>query len=261
MHPYPDIYVQYINNRKGQKMTHNPDRAQSPINNKIAVSVILYGILYIFYLWFFIDFENETTHWLTLVLIPFILLWLMMAQNRGKAGIMNTLRHIGFKREHLKKGIFWGIILGLLLGVVQLGMSRKGEMIWEIIRTGKVFYRLPIAFLLVFITAGFTEEFFFRGILQGTLAKKFNRQWPAILIASFLFGLYHFPYAYLLDTWPTHGNIAAAIQEGVIMSAIMGIVLGIIYARTRHLIAPIICHSLFNAVMLMPNWNFNINFG
>jgi membrane protease YdiL (CAAX protease family) len=148
-----------------------------------------------------------------------------------------------------------------LLGLVQSGLSNKKKEIWEIILSGDVFIRLPIAFVLMLLTAGFTEEFFFRGILQSNLARKFNRQWPAILISSVLFGVYHLPYAFLKPTWSTHGIFWAAFQEGVIMTGIMGAILGFIYARTKHLVAPIICHALFDAVMVMTMWNLSLKFG
>jgi len=41
---------------------------------------------------------------------------------------------------------------------------RRNEAIVEIFRSGRALYLFPLTLLLMLATAGFTEEFFFRGI-------------------------------------------------------------------------------------------------
>ena len=217
----------------------------------VASAIAGYTVLYLLYLWFFLAAENELTHWLTLVLLPFALLWGMLARTKDQVTFRSLLEEVGFAPGRLAKGILWGVVWGLVLGALQAGVSNKRELIWQAITSGSVLYKLPLAFGLMLLTAGFTEEFFFRGVLQTSLARAFRRNWPAVIISGIFFGVYHFPYAFLLPSWPSHGNVTAAITEGVVMQAIIGFVLGAIYARTRHIIAPIICHSLFNAVWAM----------
>ncbi|MDH4033450.1 MAG: CPBP family intramembrane metalloprotease, partial [candidate division Zixibacteria bacterium] len=179
----------------------------------------------------------------------------------GKFSFGDLMRSVGFNRRHLKRGILWGMACGIPLAVVQTQLSRKGDEIWEVIMSGDVFIRLPMAFVLMLITAGFTEEFFFRGVLQTTLVRRIGNRWLAIGISAVLFGFYHLPYAYLNENWSTHGDFWGAMQEGVLMASVMGIILGIIYDRSKNLIAPIVCHSLFNAVFAMTMWNLSLKFG
>ena len=58
------------------------------------------------------------------------------------------------------------------------------------------------------LTAGFTEEFFFRGFLQTRLEVLTRSRVAAVLLASICFGLYHLPYAYFNPAWPSAGDIA-----------------------------------------------------
>ncbi|MDH3891110.1 MAG: CPBP family intramembrane metalloprotease [candidate division Zixibacteria bacterium] len=238
-------------------MTDTTDSHDRPV----ALLVMAYTAVYLIYLWLFVELENEGMHWITLVLIPALLLWLTNRSVHGKFSFGDLMRSVGFNRRHLKRGILWGMACGIPLAVVQTQLSRKGDEIWEVIMSGDVFIRLPMAFVLMLITAGFTEEFFFRGVLQTTLVRRIGNRWLAIGISAVLFGFYHLPYAYLNENWSTHGDFWGAMQEGVLMASVMGIILGIIYDRSKNLIAPIVCHSLFNAVFAMTMWNLSLKFG
>ena len=65
---------------------------------------------------------------------------------------------------------------------------------------------VPSAFLLMLLTAAFTEEFLFRGIFQRAIASRTRSHLVAIASATVAFSLYHVPYAYLNPNWPSlHG--------------------------------------------------------
>lgn len=84
-----------------------------------------------------------------------------------------------------------------------------------------------IAFFSVLIAAPIFEEFLFRGLIMGEL-KKVMRPWAAILIQAVLFGI-------------SHGSLFQ-----IPYTMLIGLLLGIIYHRTKTVIAPIICHSVYN---------------
>ena len=136
-----------------------------PINyRKEAVLGIIYFAVFLVYLSFYQ--ENEIAHWLTLVIIPLILFYLFQKRYIAALTLKDTLASFGLRRDNLKNGVFWAILLGLGLSVLQLFISNRSEAMWELVRSGKVLWMFPLAFVLLLLTAGFTEEWFFRGVIQ-----------------------------------------------------------------------------------------------
>lgn len=212
---------------------------------------VSYFFLYLIYLFKFIHLENEITHWLTLVLIPFIFLFIIQKQDSGKNSITSTLATIGLNRQTLRNGLVIAVAAGGLLGLVQIGFSDKSDKILAAFSSGRFMYAFPLGFLIMFLTAGFTEEFFFRGILQTKLTETCGSKAIGVFVSAFFFGLYHLPYAYLLKSWPSHGNLTAALSEGVLMTAVIGLLIGLAYARYQNLLVPIVIHSMMNAFWAM----------
>jgi membrane protease YdiL (CAAX protease family) len=91
--------------------------------------------------------------------------------------------------------------------------------------------------------AGFGEEIYFRGYVQGVLRERKGARY-AIVVASVLFAIRHYmQMALLLPTYPVF-----AATAWVAMAFPVGIVLGIIYERTKSLWIPVLVHYLFNIV-------------
>lgn len=84
------------------------------------------------------------------------------------------------------------------------------------------------------IIAPIAEECFFRGVLQTYLVKLLHRRWAAILTTGILFGVVH------------AGGSDAPQPHVVPAMTVLGIMLGVLYARSGALIAPIALHALFN---------------
>ena len=86
----------------------------------------------------------------------------------------------------------------------------------------------PVVFLLVIVlvVAPVIEEVLFRGVVLHRIAVKWGLG-PAIVVSSAVFGLLHVNFV------------------GV---GVLGIVMALLYVRTRTLIVPIACHVLNNAV-------------
>ncbi len=97
---------------------------------------------------------------------------------------------------------------------------------------------LPIGWKVVLIVsavvlAPLAEETFFRGLLQTMIRRYTRRPWVAIACASVLFGAVH----------------ASFIQD-VPSLVLLAVVLGYNYERTSRLVAPILIHASFNAIMI-----------
>jgi membrane protease YdiL (CAAX protease family) len=91
--------------------------------------------------------------------------------------------------------------------------------------TAPPFYNLLSAIALV-VVAPITEEFIFRGIILQRWASKWGIQ-SALVASSLLFGILHANFVGL---------------------SIFGIVMGVLYIKTRTLIVPIACHAFNNSL-------------
>ena len=101
-------------------------------------------------------------------------------------------------------------------------------------RLGKFFKQCTLLqFLLISISAGVGEEFLFRGLLQEGLIHLVGA-WPALIITGVLFGMAHWVSNYYF-----------------IYATFMGMFLGALYWQSGNLLAPIICHALYDFVVLI----------
>jgi len=207
-----------------------------------------YFSLYLGYL--FWRQENEILHWLSLVLLPFLLvLWL----NRGRESpVIHTLAGFGIRSGHLRKGLGVTLVLGTLLGLFQTFLSRSGPEVMEAFATGRALYLFPLAFVLLLFLAGFTEEFFFRGFLQTRLERLFRSRIAGLVVSSLFFGLYHLPYAYFNPNWPSVGDWGAALGASLGQGVPAGLILGGLYLYSgKNLLACVILHALIDAFPAM----------
>ena len=87
--------------------------------------------------------------------------------------------------------------------------------------------------MAISLIGGISEEAFFRGAIQGSLADRVGWGW-ALVLASAFFGAFH------LLTW-TYAIIAAFI----------GVYLGLLWIWTGNLLAPMITHAVYDFVALV----------
>jgi membrane protease YdiL (CAAX protease family) len=225
---------------------------QQTIRPRESVAVLLYFALYLGYL--FIRLEGEILHWFSLVVLPLALIGLM----RQQASLRELLASVGLARAYWKTGLLWAVLLGLLLSALQLVISRQGREIAGMLLTPRVLYLFPLSFGVMLLTAGFTEEFFFRGVLQTRLAALLHSTWIAVVVTSILFGFYHLPYAYLNPRWPSHGNWPAAFGAAFGQAVPLGLILGTLFVRSRsNLLACAILHALINSLPAMAALKFS----
>lgn len=228
----------------------NADSIPSAIGRRECMAAILYFAAYLAFS--FVSPGSELRHYLTLVALPLAVVVLVRgpgSENRSRSDILASF---GLRRGNLRTGLWWALIIGLALGVFQLTQRRAGPELWELIRTGKALYLFPLAALFGLLTAGFTEEFFFRGFLQTRIEKLSGRPWLAVFLAALAFGLYHVPYAYLNPSWPTAGDLGAAFRVGMTEGLLGGLILGSGYVLwKRNLLACIVLHGMIDAVPIM----------
>lgn len=205
---------------------------------------LLYFALAMISIAYKINIINEAANWLFLVLLPLlILVWL----KRGK--FKETLREIGLRRIDKKTGINMCLVCILYMAVLVFAFS-LGDNKLVMADLPKMFIRLPVFFGVMFLTAGFTEEFFFRGIVQRCVANLLKRPYIAIVFTSVLFGLYHFPFAYYL--WgQTAGSVVDSLKAILTEQAVTGCALGLIYHKSnKNLWSSIILHAFINASIM-----------
>lgn len=190
--------------------------------------------------------------------MPLTLLGLYQRRVWGDWSLRATLSTVGLRQGQLGRALVWAVPLGLGVSLfMQLFMSRNAEAFRELVTSGRALYLAPLAFLLLLLTTGVTEEFFFRGVLQTRLAGAFRSNLLGVIVTSILFGLYHVPYAYLNPNWPSYGDLAAALQAGLANGILGGVVLGVVYVMARgNLIAAIIVHALIDVFPAMTQIRF-----
>lgn len=200
--------------------------------------------------------ESEAAHWGSLVAVPLLgLLWLR--RDRGlRSGLADALRSVGLARPWTR-GLAWAVPLGLALSAAQLALSRNRGAFWALVESGRALWLFPLALLFLLLTAGFTEEFFFRGVLQRRMTRWSGSTWIGLGIASIAFGLYHFPYAWANPAWPTAGDPARALVVSLVEGVPGGLVLGGIYvASGRNLVAAVAVHALIDVFPVMTMFRF-----
>ncbi|WP_439566586.1 lysostaphin resistance A-like protein, partial [Gloeocapsopsis crepidinum] len=91
---------------------------------------------------------------------------------------------------------------------------------------------LAIFFFTAAIAAPIFEELLFRGFLLPSLTR-YVSVWGAIVLSSLLFAVAHLSVAEILPL------------------TVLGMVLGVVYTRSRNLLAPMLLHSLWNSGTLL----------
>jgi len=94
---------------------------------------------------------------------------------------------------------------------------------------------IPVSLLFV----GPAEELLFRGAVQGRLRQSWGR-WPAIIVATILFGLIHIP--------AVTGGFGAQLSYALV-AGILGVLLGYLYDYTRNIVVPAVVHGSYNATL------------
>jgi uncharacterized protein len=147
-----------------------------------------------------------------------------------------------FKFNWKSNWLLWGIGGYLVATPIVIVVSILNEKIWQgqggsnpllqIVLEGKDSTALLLFFLTAAVAAPLFEEFLFRGFLLPSLTR-YVPVWVSICLSGLLFGVAHL-----------------SLSE-IIPLTTLGIILGIVYARTKNLLAPMLLHSLWNSTTLI----------
>lgn len=197
---------------------------------------------------------NEFGRWLWFIVLP--LAFLYLARKR-EGGIKSLLGSIGLHRPGKV------VLLGLVAYIVMIPVipvivpeDQLKEFTELFGNPLSALGMLLLAFVLSLLTAATTEEVLFRGLLQSRLARVTGNEVRACLITAFIFGIYHLPYAYYSEYWPTQGNLAWAVSSVLSEQMLTGLLLGVMWIRTRNILVPILFHALVNTMPIMTSLHF-----
>jgi membrane protease YdiL (CAAX protease family) len=134
------------------------------------------------------------------------------------------------------------------------------------IRQGKLSaYQLllgfPLCFAWLLIEVGLVEEFFFRALVQSRLAAWFKSEISGVVLMSLAFGLAHAPGFIFRGAGAVEGlganpTALEATAYSIVVLAVSGILFGVMWARTKNLIALMLLHA---AGDLLPNFAEFVN--
>ena len=120
---------------------------------------------------------------------------------------------------------------------------------------------LPLCFAWLFIEVGLVEEFFFRALVQSRLAAWFKSEISGVVLMSLAFGLAHargfiFRGAGAVEGLGANPTALEATAYSIVVLAVSGILFGVMWARTKNLIALMLLHA---AGDLLPNFAEFVN--
>ncbi len=161
-------------------------------------------------------------------------LWILLVNDT--ASIKGFLKELNVKIKGLPMALVWAFVAVVLMFAIEiiigLILYQLGYVNDEVSNVQDLAASLSIGsiiFVVIFQSA--SEEVFFRGFLLKKMDSLYGKE-IAIVLSSVLFGLAHLSYAN-----PYVG----------VMSALIGVVLGYFYIKTRNLVTVIAAHILFNS--------------
>ena len=216
------------------------------------IGIGAYFVAYLVYL--FLYQEGEAAHWIALVTLPGLIVWLA----GGRPSFGELLRRVGIGATPWRAGMGLVLVLGIPFQLLQLLNGPQRTALFEAL-AGPTGWLAPLlAFGLLIGTAAFTEEFFFRGVIQTRVHSLTSSPLAGIAVATTAFILFHVPYAYLSPTWPSTGDLAHAIRLAGVNGGLGGVALGWVFHRSGgNLYAVVALHALINlipATRLVHSW-------
>ena len=185
--------------------------------------------------------SNGISFWLLLVVIPASFLW-----RRGY-----RLRDFGITSSFLRGNLRAAVLVGLVVGATLIMMTPGGRLL----RSGsysiaEIARPLALGFGFALIGAAIHEEFFFRAVLQTRLAAFLKSEVSGLAVATLMFAVYHLPFQYYGG--PSAGSFDYALGLSLTDGVFGGLVFGVVWMRTRNLLAPILVHALIDTLSLLP---------
>ena len=218
------IILLYFISRAGEypvPLPHSENPRKECIETVVyTLLVILYFVVDVFVLNQFADSFYITLCFRTIIffIVPFVYVHYRNHWTKEDLGFLSKVK----SREVVIVGILFYIILGFY-------NSLTFKISWHVL-------------LIFFYSNAFLEEFLFRAVIQSKLERAFGQK-KAIIFQALLFMLIHIPvniFNFLLD-----GNFLRLFTLfGT--QLLNGIILGLIFLKTRNIWMSVICHYLNN---------------
>ncbi|MEQ9550201.1 MAG: CPBP family glutamic-type intramembrane protease [Coleofasciculus sp. G3-WIS-01] len=197
---------------------------------------------------FLVVFQLEPANFTVRMQAFYILMSYVLLAAAGLGVLYLSIKHFfplpedWFQIKFRRKGILLGLGGYLVALPLVILVSLINQKLWQgqggsnpilsLVLEGQDTVAIVIFFSTACIAAPLFEEFMFRGFLLPSLTR-YMPVWGAIVTSSLIFAIAHL-----------------SLSE-VLPLATLGIVLGVVYTRSRNLLAPMIVHSLWNSGTLL----------
>jgi membrane protease YdiL (CAAX protease family) len=187
------------------------------------------------------------------VFIPLIAYFRMYGFTLRDWGIILPLKEI-----INRKSIFIFLVMSIILLSFQYFFGNGARPVREgLITTSQLLFGLPLYYLVLVISVGIVEEFFFRTFLQSRLTVLLNSRTGGIVISALIFGLAHAPGIYLreggaLANLSKEPSLLLAIGYSISVLSVAGFFLAIIWDKTKNFWLIVCIHAM---VDLLPGLN------
>ncbi|MFC3041633.1 CPBP family intramembrane glutamic endopeptidase [Virgibacillus xinjiangensis] len=180
------------------------------------------------------DFE-AVIYWSILSFIAALIVTILLMKPDMQAGNSRDASSLGTVVIWSILGVFMAFAAQTIAGLIEMELlgiesgSENTQQIMDITRAAPIFMVIPA------LIAPILEEIIFRKIIFGSLYKRMNFFFAALL-SALVFGLIH------LD--PTH----------ILVYASMGFVFAFLYVHTKRIIVPIIVHAAMNTIVVLAQY-------
>jgi len=151
------------------------------------------------------------------------------------------------------------IVIGVAVCAFQYGAGsaaapfREGKYAVEALQVG-----LPLAFVWLVFQVGLVEEFFFRAVLQERLSAFLRSDVAGLFVMALIFGLVHAPGMVLRGAGVAEGlgsnpDMLTAAAYTVAVQSVAAFMFGILWLRTRNLLAVMLVHAAFDLLSNAPD--------
>jgi membrane protease YdiL (CAAX protease family) len=163
----------------------------------------------------------------------------------------------------------WRRLLGrdglavLIIGVAVIAFQYAAGKAAEPFREGKyaadaLQVGLPLAFAWLVFEVGLVEEFFFRAVLQERLSAFLRSDVAGLFLMALIFGLVHAPGIVLRgagidEGLGTNPAVLTAVAYTVAVHAVAAFMFGILWLRTRNLLAVMLVHAALDLLSNAPD--------
>jgi uncharacterized protein len=130
---------------------------------------------------------------------------------------------------------------------------REGKYAAEALQLG-----LPLVFLWLVFEVGLVEEFFFRAIVQERLSGLLRSDIAGLFAMALIFGLMHAPGIVLRGAGVAEGlgaapDVLTAVAYTVAVQSVAAFMFGVLWLRTRNLLAVMLVHAAFDLLSNAPD--------